>query len=318
MGSLVHSAAFRFITFLVLSTLAWPVIVLSQDNTEDSSPGLTAFLDRDSARIGSMVVLTLGYRIPEGASLPAHLEIRGLENITRIDHEIGPDQIKIRLLVDQMGSWKTGPLSLTYLDKEGRPQTLTADPVSLTVLSNLGERPNEAHLRPIQGIIQTKPSWLKRLPWIAGLLGILLMGLGLVWWYRRRRGKETSLTLRDPPHIRAKKEIEELEAQRIFEKGDAKGFYFRFSEILRHYLEALRGFPAAEFTTQEIALCIDKDQDRKLLPLLRHADLVKFADTLPTQAKKEDEVKAAFSYIQETSPTQETGQGTGGSQGGAP
>ena len=88
----------------------------------------------------------------------------------------------------------------------------------------------------------------------------------------------------------------------MFERGDIKAFYFRLSEIMRHYLGALRRFPAAEFTIEEIASHIANEQDRKLLDLLRQADLVKFADYIPSRARKEDEVRAALSYIHETTP----------------
>ena len=125
-------------------------------------------------------------------------------------------------------------------------------------------------------------------------------------------------TAPDPPHIRAVKEIEELEGRSLFEKGHAKAFYFRFSEILRRYLEAIRGFPAAEFTTEEIAHHIKTEQDRTLLPLLRQADLVKFADTVPTPARKEETVKAALDYIHETGPTDETVNTASGSQRSVP
>ncbi len=101
-----------------------------------------------------------------------------------------------------------------------------------------------------------------------------------------------------------------MEAQRLFEKGHIKEFYFGISEILRRYLEALRRFPAAEFTTEEIALHMDREQDRGLLPLLRQADFVKFADTIPTTGRKEEDLKAAISYIRETSPAPEEGDST--------
>ncbi|MBW1765520.1 MAG: hypothetical protein JRJ65_00535, partial [Deltaproteobacteria bacterium] len=45
---------------------------------------------------------------------------------------------------------------------------------------------------------------------------------------------------------------------------------------------------------------IDREQDREVLPLLRQADLVKFADSIPSTARKEEEVEKAFSYIRET------------------
>jgi len=312
---LFYRSFFRILLIVLLAVPLCPTMLWSQGNIRDTGPTLTASLDRDSAKVGSEVILTLGYHLPEGAGFPDIPEIKGLEDLTHIDREIGPDEIKITLLVDQLGSWKTGPISVSYLDKDGKTQVLTTDPVSLTVLSNLGEKPEEAELRPIQGIIPTTPLWWKYLPWVVGIAGLLLMiVLGLLWLYHRRRRKELSAMAQDPAHVWAKKEIEHLEAQGLFEKGQAKAFYFRFSEIVRRYLEAIRGFPAAEFTTEEITSCMDNEQDRKLLPLLRQADLVKFADTIPTPARKEEEVNTALAYIHETSPGPETGDSSGGQQ----
>ena len=298
----------------MLFCLVQPVTLWSQAGIKDAGPALSASIDRDSARVGSIVELRLEYRLPEGARLPAETKINGIEGLTTVDRQIGPGQIRIRFLVDQLGPWKTGALSLSYLDKEGKSQVLTTGPVSLTVTSNLGDRPAEAELKSIQGIIPTRPLWLKYLPWAAGLLGILLIMSVLFWWYKRGRGEKPPVIPQIPPHIRAKKEIEELDAQRLFEKGHAKRFYFRFSEILRRYLGSLRGFPAVELTTEEIARCIDREQDRGLLALLRQADLVKFADRVPAPARKEEEVKTALSYIQETSPVQEPDHETVGSR----
>ena len=308
-----YRSFFRVLLFSLLAIPVCPAMLWSLDKTINSGPSLTAFLDRDSARIGSTVILTLRYRLPDGAGFPDIPEVKGLGNLTHVDREIGPDEIRITLLVDQLGSWKTGPLSLNYLDNQGKTRVLTTDPVSLTVLSNLGEKPEEAELRPIQGIIPTTPQWRKYVPWVAGVAGLLIV-FGLLWWYHKRRHKELSAMSQDPPHVWAKKEIEHLEAQGIFEQGQAKAFYFRFSEIMRQYLEALRGFPAAEFTTEEITSYINYEQDRKLLPLLRQADLVKFADAIPTTARKEEEVKTALTYIHETSPDLEPGDSSAGQQ----
>ena len=299
----------------MLLCIVQPVTLWSQDGIKDAGPALSASIDRDLARVGGIVEFRLKYRLPEGARLPAEPKIKGIEGLTPVDRQIGPGLIRIRLLVDQLGPWKTGELSLSYIDKEGKNQVLTTDPVSLTVTSNLGDRPAEVELKPIQGIIPTRPLWLKYLPWAAGLLGILLIMSVLLWWNKRGRGEKPPVIPQIPPHIRAKKEIEELDAQRFFEKGHAKRFYFRFSEILRRYLGSLRGFPAVELTTEEIARCIDREQDRGLLALLRQADLVKFADRVPAPARKEEEVKTALSYIQETSTVQEADHETVSSRG---
>lgn len=272
--------AFCLEPFIMLIVLFWFWFALAGNANSHILGSLSASLDRDSASVGSMVTLSLSYGLPEGARSPKETDISGLGGLTIGDREVSPDQIGVRLLVDRLSSWRAGPLCLTYAD------VVEKDP----------------QLRPIQGIVPTQALWLEYLPWAAGLLSILLIVLGLLWWYRRGRGKRRSIELEDPPHIWARKEIERLESRGLFEKGDVKEFYFLFSQILRRYLESLRGFPAAEFTTEEIARHIDNDQDRRLLHLLQHADLVKFADTIPTIATKEEELKEALSYIQETSP----------------
>ena len=288
---------------------------------------LQTSLDRESTALGDIVVLTLNYRLPQGASLPANPEIGGIEGLTLIDRSEGPagdvtqeetgtaSRITMKFLVDQLDSWKTGPISITYEDNEGKANTLTADPVRLKVISNLGDKPEEAGLRPIQGIMPIKSLWLKYLPWAAGVLGVIIVLFVLFRWYKKHKHKQVSVRPRDLPHIWARTQIEDLMAGRGFEEGLVKEFYFRFSGILRQYLEAIRGFPAAEYTTQEIAVCIRNDQDRELLPMLRQADLIKFADTVPTVARKEEDIEKALSYIKKTGPVPEAGLSPGGVKG---
>ena len=178
--------------------------------------------------------------------------------------------------------------------------TKTADPVALEVVSNLGEKPEEAQLKPIYGIIPTASSWSRYLVYAAIGLAVFVAAFARFWWFRRRRMGKGSIIFKDPPHVLAQKNLESLEAKGLFESGCVKEYYFRFSEILRQYLEALRGFPAAEYTTPEIALHINQEPDQRLLPLLRESDLVKFADVVPTRARKEEELDAALSYIRDT------------------
>lgn len=292
------------LTLFLIGALIGPVSG-SQSDLTGTEGQLSASLDRESAEVGSLVALTLTYHLPAGGRLPEELEVTGLEELNVLERVREGDRIEISLLVDRLGSWKSGPLTLSYLDEDGNSGTLKTDPVSLTVLSNLGEKPAEAQLRPIQGIIPIRPGWLKYMPWIAGLIGVLLAGGALILWFRRRRLRDASIALKDPPYVLAQREIEQLEAQGLFEKGYIKEFYFTFSQILRRYLESLRSFPAAEFTTEEIAQRLNKEKDRTLLPLLRQADLVKFADAIPTRAGKEEDIKTALCYIQETGPSPE-------------
>ncbi|MBU0733136.1 MAG: hypothetical protein KJ573_05125 [Proteobacteria bacterium] len=278
------------------------------DGRDKPLSGLRATWVPVSARVGSIVTLTLSYHLPEGAHLPPDIQVKGLEGLTIEGRQTGPGEIRIRLLMDRLGTFKTGPLSLAYLDKEGEKQFLGTGPVQLTVLSNLGEKPGDAQLKPIYGIIPSSSRLFTYLPWVITALTACAAGVGLFLWLRRRGHGLGPAVFQAPPHVLARQEIDELESRRLFEKGHVKEFYFRFSEIIRRYLESLRGFPAAEYTTQEIALCIHNPQDREILPLLQQADLVKFADLVPTPARKDDELRKALSYIRETGPALEREQ----------
>ncbi len=276
-------------------------ILRAQGNEKDSTPALVAFLDKTSVRVGESVWLTLKFSLSDGARLPERPEIKGIEGLIITGRVKENDHIRIRLLVDQLGSWRSGQISLTYFDKEGNEKTVSTDPVSLTVLSNLGGKPEEARLRPIQDIVSTVPKWFEYLPWAVAVMGLLFIIAALIWWSMRRRAKDISEELVEPAHIRAKREIDQLETQGLFEKGKVKAFYFTLSEIMTRYMETIRHFPAAEYTTEEIAHHIrNNEEDRKILPLLRQADLVKFADTVPTSARKDEHIQMAHAYIQET------------------
>ena len=280
-----------------------PAWTLTESDTIHGS--LTVSVDRNEVTVGGIVEFLLTYKLPEGAHIREKTDIRGLEGLTIVGQTMDKGWIRIRLLVDHLGSWKSGAIELGYMDKDGEKAFLKADPFSITVLSNLGDKPAEARLRPIRDILPTQSMWKSILPWAAITLALIIVAAWILWWIRKRRKLKSPGQYTEPPHILAEKGIRELNAEQLFEKGQVKMFYFGLSEILRRYLEAIRHFPAAEFTTEEIAHYVEHEEDRKLIALLRQADMVKFADTVPTQTRKDEDTQTALSYVRETSPVLE-------------
>jgi hypothetical protein len=298
--------AVRRVPIIALFLLLAPGILWGLEDKNGDRGSLAVSLDQESAKVGGVVWLALDYRLPEGGRLPEKPTVKGLDGLTVLNQIINPRQIRIQLLVDQVGPWRSQPIRLEYLDKEDRPQVLTADPVALQVESNLGPKPEEARLRPISDIIVARSMWRSFLLWAAVLAAVALIGLGLFRWYKKRRSPAIAPAAGEAPQVWARRAIEQLEIQGYFEKGMVKKYYFAFSEILRRYLESIRHFPAAEYTTEEIAQHIRSEQDRQLLPLLQRADLVKFADAVPTPARKKEDIQAALAYIRETGPALES------------
>lgn len=269
-------------------------------------PTLLASVEKSAARVGDSVWLTLAYNIPEGARLPEDPVVGGIEKLNVVEQVVRIGEIKIRFLIDQLESFKIDRINLAYFDKNGNERTIETGPVAITVLSNLissqGEKPEEAMLRPIRDIIPLSPIWMSYLLWAAAVAGILLcVATGLIWWRRKHSAGKITTTTVDLPHVRAEKEIDQLVARELFEKGDAKTFYFVFSEIMRRYMESIRHFPAAEMTTEEIMRhALTNTRDQQFLPVLGQADLVKFADAIPTPDRKAQDIKIARAYIRQT------------------
>ncbi len=269
----------------------------------EAVPTLSASIETHTARIGDLLWVTLQYEIPENAKLAEDSGIDGLETLTVLEHKTEPNQIKIRFMVDQLESFDLGPFSLTYVDQQNNQQKVTTDPIAITILSNLGEKIEDANLKPIQDIIPTQSGWLWYLLWSFAAILLLAVVSGFIWWHKKRRIHDIQATMEDPPHVRAQKEMDKLNASGLFERGDVKAFYFIFSETIRRYMESIRGFPAAEMTTEEIARVIKTDpSDQGILPLLRQADLVKFSDLIPAPERKDQDIMMARSYIQQTRP----------------
>ena len=82
-------------------------------------------------------------------------------------------------------------------------------------------------------------------------------------------------------------------------------------DIFKTYLGERYAFPAMDRTTGEIRrdlleVTITEKDRRDVMDILETADLVKFADTVPTPTRKDEDIKMARSYIQETSLVLET------------
>jgi hypothetical protein len=290
-----------------------PLPAAEEANPTAGGGALTVSLEPAQVPVGGRSLLSLGYLLPEGGRLTDPPEIGGLEGLTVIRREEKPGTILLSLIADRLDRWETEKITLVYLDGAGEKQMLETGEVTLDVISNLGEGPGEPELRPLRDILPTQPAWLKFLPWAAGLLVLLLAVGAVAWWFRRSRTRRSDAVEADPPHVVARREIDRLEARGVFEGGEVKEFYFALSEIMRRYLEAVRAFPAAEYTTEEIARIVRLEEDLKLLGLLREADLVKFADDLPTAARKGEGVRRALAYIGATSPSPGHSPVSGGS-----
>jgi hypothetical protein len=168
-------------------------------------------------------------------------------------------------------------------------------------------------LRDIKPIVEEPMTIEDFYPYLAGLLGLLLL-IGLYMFIRRlQKGKpeqEAEVIPDRPPHEVALEKLMLLREERPWEKGAIKLYYSDVSNILREFIERRFDFPALESTTYEIRKKFKGTPWKKLnldtlFGVLETADLVKFAKGTPDEATHESVLKNAFAFVEEARPEEE-------------
>jgi hypothetical protein len=147
------------------------------------------------------------------------------------------------------------------------------------------------------------------LPW----LFLFLLLCGAVWYLiriikkmRMKKSGEVVVVNPDPAHVIAFRQLEQLHEDKIWEKGDLKGYYTRLTEIIRQYLENRFKVYSMELTTVETLAELTKtgfredETYRKLRTVLTGADLVKFAKFNPEPSDNELQFSYAWDFVEAT------------------
>jgi len=135
------------------------------------------------------------------------------------------------------------------------------------------------------------------------ITAIVSLLLGLFIWYLWSRNKRQKNIVEPekpkvPAHIIALEQLQKLEAQQFWQKGEVKTYHSELSDIIREYLENRYKIIALEATTDEImhkmkTLYAPAEQKLALQEMLELADLVKFAKVNPLP----DEHQRSFDIV---------------------
>ena len=114
-----------------------------------------------------------------------------------------------------------------------------------------------------------------------------------------------------PPHEQAFKSLEQLRAERLWQEGKHKEYYSALTDILRTYIDGHFGVGAMEMTSDEIieamrTVELPQKSAMDLTQILREADLVKFAKAMPEAEENEAAFAAAWDFVEQTRPVEES------------
>ncbi|MBX2972191.1 MAG: hypothetical protein KF797_03725 [Flavobacteriales bacterium] len=152
--------------------------------------------------------------------------------------------------------------------------------------------------------------WIrKHLLWIAGGAALVALAVAIVLLLRRRKPAvaQAEPEVQLPLNERITAALHALEKERVWQQGDHKTYHSRLTDLLRGYVEERYRVPALESTTDELlkelrVSPLSTDQRGQLENMLRLADMVKFAKTLPSPQENEQMMAGALRFVRETAP----------------
>lgn len=163
-------------------------------------------------------------------------------------------------------------------------------------------------VRPLKKQIVYPITFAEVFPWILVVLGVCVIAY-LIYRYIKYKQENRDFfgkpIVKDPPHIIALRELENIRNQKLWQTGKDKQYYTAITDALREYIEGRYSVTAMEMTSAEIIESlrskeIDKKSFEELDELFKSSDLVKFAKFSPAAAENEEAILIAVRFVNTT------------------
>lgn len=210
------------------------------------------------------------------------------------------------------GTYIIPSFEVVYSDAMGKEYKATTSPIFIEVKSSVLSDPNQQFGDDIEDILPLEKvkTGFSIYFWIAATIASLLIVILVEFYFKKRR--KTAVRIVAPPHEIALKALNQLKNMKYLDREDFREYYFRLSEIFRHYLEMRYKYPAAEMTVEELIPFLEKltiirelkDTSRSII---KRADMAKFAKATPSYdiAVKDWDDVSDFVYKTADRPSQD-------------
>jgi len=204
----------------------------------------------------------------------------------------------------EIGRQTIPSLKIKYKGSQGDGEVATNE-VIIDIKGVLKEGEISGDIKDILPPVGVPTSFKRLIVWISIGLGVLLL-CGLVYKFNKRSKIQEQQFIRRTPHEIAYELLERLSKDDLIAKGLVKEYYYRITNILRHYIEDRFGLLAPERTTEEflteMAHTNQLDDTHKILirEFLERCDMVKYAKYGPSKLEIKETYDAAKRFIDET------------------
>ncbi len=323
----------KFVVFIIIAFICVKYNCVANEDETDADNGVSKSLIKVNATVDKTKI-TIGEKVRFEIRIDSSEEIEvlhtdisdRLKDLTVVDsgsYETGSGEIGSKETVSEEGGivlerWyvlETFTIGTSFISaieikhkKKGEDKIRVAKTPELfiEVVSLLDE--DASDIRDIIPPVPLKKNYFRLYIIIAIALGVLGIAGGVILFlYRRKHRRRIEFVPEPlPAHEIAYGELENLRAMGLTAKGRIKEYYYRLSNIVRHYIENRFRLMAPERTTEEFLAemitthKLEQRHKQLISNFLEHCDLVKYAKYGPNNQEIEGAFDSAKRLVDET------------------
>jgi hypothetical protein len=293
------SSRFARVCFVALA-------VGSLATTQVAAQSVKTAVSPDTIRVGDPFRAVVRIDLPNGTEIALPDSLTPTEDVenagrVRIRRDTANGAVRV-VAAYPLTAWRPGPLELpmvmaTVSGVGGRQEMAIALP-NIDVASVLPADTAGIEPKPPKDVLGGNRLWW---PWLLALAALLALAGALYWWYRKRRKAPGEIIL--PlvmPRERALEELDRIAKAGLIEQKDFKRYYTLVSEVLRRYMQTIEGEWSTTLTTDELHKRVRSiEQTRPAVAVLRQADMVKFARSIPDDVTAARDLERVRAFVTE-------------------
>lgn len=314
MNNIIRYAIFIFIVF-VCSEDTCRAEDMGKKESSEKRISVNANVDTVRATIGDKIHYKITVDFPENIEVffpETKDKVGGLAvkdfNVVDIEKDKGRTTREFSYILEtyKTGSYIIPAFDIKYKEKLKSEVGVAKTPeIFIEVVTTLDE--NASDVKDIKPPVSLDKSYFRLYIIIAIVFGVLaLAAIVLHYIYHRKHREIESIPEPLPSHQIAYNDLESLRAMDLISKGQIKEYYYRLSNIVRHYIENRFKLMAPERTTEEflaemtVTDMLSGAHKELVGNFLEHCDMVKFAEYGPDSREIENSFSSAKKLVDET------------------
>ena len=293
------------------------LLLLLNINLSAQSISVLASVDSSDYLVGDYINYTLEIRAEKNIDITTPLIrdslkkveiIKELPPISKEENNVKSITLGYIISYYDSASISISPIAVRYkFQGTDEEKIVISNPVTFTVHTVTVEQ--QADIKDVKEPITIPLDWKFILLIILIVIIVLTVAYYLYRKYKKKKAEQPvkKKIIKIPAHVHALTALDNLEQEKLWQKGMVKEYHSKITGIVRGYFEKRFNLSALELTTSEQMQQLKKVPEAEnilsiTIEFLSNADLVKFAKFIPLPSVNEEMMKQAKEIVTNTIP----------------